>query len=29
MSFDTLDPVLHYEICGVYDLPTVLDALGA
>jgi GTP 3',8-cyclase len=29
MSFDTLDPVLHHEICGVDDLPPVLDVLGA
>jgi len=29
MSVDTLDPVLHHEICGVDDLPAVLDALGA
>jgi GTP 3',8-cyclase len=29
MSVDTLDPVLHREICGIDDLPVVLDALGA
>ena len=29
MSVDTLDPVLHHEICGVDDLQAVLDALGA
>jgi GTP 3',8-cyclase len=29
MSLDTLDPVLHREICGVDDLTAVLDALGA
>jgi cyclic pyranopterin phosphate synthase len=29
MSVDTLDPGLHSEICGVDDLPAVLDALSA
>ncbi|MGQ0776169.1 MAG: radical SAM protein [Pseudonocardiales bacterium] len=29
MSIDTLDPVLHHEICGIDDLPMALDALGA
>lgn len=27
MSIDTLDPVLHHELCGVNDLPGVLGAL--
>jgi cyclic pyranopterin phosphate synthase len=27
MSVDTLDPLLHHELCGVNDLPQVLAAL--
>ncbi len=27
MSIDTLDPVLHSELCGIDDLPQVLEAL--
>jgi cyclic pyranopterin phosphate synthase len=27
ISVDTLDPVLHQDLCGVDDLPEVLDAL--
>ena len=29
ISIDTLDPRLHHELCGVNDLPGVLDALDA
>jgi cyclic pyranopterin phosphate synthase len=29
ISIDTLEPSLHHELCGVNDLPGVLDALDA